>query len=538
MKAIILFAGMAMALLSSYGSTNNNKFNTLNEQASKEYLEPLRPGYKGKNPYWNINAKRFLYAPAFNFREAKGAKEYRFELKAKKGDGKWTFTANKPWNALVPIWNDVTVGDMKLTVLALDKNGEVIDTVGTRSFFRDFPFHGPYKDAVVPYRESALKAALYIHNLPYVQRFAESIIPDQKSYPHYACACKVIGSLISSECLLAQEIPSLKKEALAIALGAANFLVSESQPADAPLAYFPPTYYKGKLAQQEEHRGKTITVEAAKGVGPAFLDLFDLTADSSWFKRAIEIARTYKRLQAKDGSLPIKMVYLTGQPVNNAKAMLHPVLNLLYRLHKQYGIDEFEEMRAKGEKWMREVPLKTFDMTGQFEDVTVLIKPYENLTNCTASPYADYLLRKDHPTEEDISNARDLMRLSEDQFIHWKYAPGPDGICINCAPAVHEQYKYETPIDNSSCNVANALLSYYELTGDRLSFEKAKALIDNLTIAQHQNEGIIPTALVFKPKARTDTNLTLNCCIADIKILMRMHELTERMKAEGKFPLQ
>jgi len=534
MKNKILSVGMSLILLSSCGNTSNNPFDALNEQAAQEYLEPLRPGYEGKNPYWNVFAKRFLYAPAFDFKEAEGAKEYRFELKAEEGEGEWTFTAQKPWAALSPIWNDVSVGKMSLTVLALDEKGQVIDTVGTRQFKRDFPFSGPYKDAVIPYRESALKAALYIHNRPYVQRFAENIIPDQENYPHYACACKVIGSLISNECIVAREMPAHREEALAIAMGAANFLLSESQPADAPLAYFPPTYYKGKLQEEEEHNGKTITVEAAKGVAPAFLDLFDITADSIWFQRALNITRTYKRLQAEDGSFPIKMVYLTGEPVNDAKALLHPLLNLLDRLHRQYGLDEFEEMREKGEKWMREVPLTTFDMTGQFEDVTVHIKPYENLTNCTASPYADYLLRKENPTEEDIQNARDLMRLSEDQFIHWKYTPGPDGICINCAPAVHEQYKYETPIDNSNCNVANALLSYYELTGDRLSFEKAKALIDNLTIQQHQNEGVIPTAFFYKPQLRTDQNLTINCCVADIKILLRMHELTERMKAEGK----
>ena len=212
--------------------------------------------------------------------------------------------------------------------------------------------------------------------------------------------------------------------------------------------------------------------------------------------------------------------------------MLHPLLNFLRRLQKQYGIEEFKQMQEAGEKWMMAVPLKTFDMTGQFEDVSVMkLKPYENLTNCTASPYADYLLNKDNPTQEDIACAEDLMRLSEDQFIHWDYQYGPDGIRPRCAPAVHEQYKYETPIDNSSCNVAHPLLSYFELTGDRLAFEKAKALVDNLTIVQNQTSGVIPTALVFRSADRDmKRQITINCCFADVKMLMRMHELTQRMK--------
>ncbi len=519
-----LFAALATITLCACERQGNDTFEALNREAAEEYLQPLRPGYEGKNPYWNVFAKRFLYAPAFDFKEREGATAYRFDLTKDDGEGQWTFTADKPSSPLSPIWNDVTVGKVNLSVLAIGRDGEVIDTVGTRTFFRDYPFHGPYPGPVVPYREAALKAALYIHSLPFVKRFASETEPDLETYPHFSCACKVIGALISNECLIATEIPARREEALAIALGAARFLIEQSRPADAPLAYFPPTYYKGELQSQGENRDKTMTMEAAKGPGPAFLDLYDLTGEQEWFDRALAIARTYKKIQRADGSFPIKVDFISGEAVNTASAMLHPLLNFLERLRKQYGTDEFTAMQKAGEKWMMDVPLKSFDMTGQFEDVTVLgLQPYENLTNCTASPYADYLLRKDNPTEEEVACALDLMRLSEDQFIHWDYPVGPDGIRKRCAPAVHEQYKYETPIDNSSCNVANALLSYYDLTGNRLAFEKAKALIDNLTIQQHQNSGVIPTALVFRPVDRDiKTQITINCCFADVKMLMRM----------------
>jgi hypothetical protein len=110
---------------------------------------------------------------------------------------------------------------------------------------------------------------------------------------------------------------------------------------------------------------------------------------------------------------------------------------------------------------------------------------------------------------------------------------GPDGVKKRQAPAVHEQYKYEMPIDNSSCNVANALLSYYELTGDALALAKAKALIDNLTIQQHQNSGVIPTALVFRPVYRENkVQITLNCCFADVKTLLRMAAIADSSSKE------
>ena len=521
-----------MLALCSCGGVGKDGFEALNARAAVEYLEPVRPGYEGRNPYWNIFAKRFLYAPAFDFKEVEGAKEYRFELRAAEAGGRWSFTTSAPWASLAPVWNDVEVGNISLAVLAIGKDGQVLDTAGKREFFRDFPFHGPYNQAVVPYREAALKAALYIHTLPYVKRFATDMEPDLEAYPHFSCACKVIGALISNECLVAREIPSRRGEALAIALGAARFLVSQSLPKDAPLAFFPPTYYKGDLQESNENRGKTMAMEAAKGPGPAFLDLYDLTGDRQWLDQALGIARTYKRIQRPDGSFPIKMDFFTGEAVNGTGAMLHPLLNFLRRLSGQYGIGEFDRMRQAGEEWMRAVPLESFDMTGQFEDVSVLeLKPYENLTNCTAAPYADYLLCNEAPTEEDVADARDLIRLSEDQFVHWDYQYGPDGIRTSCAPAVHEQYKYETPIDNSSCNVANALLSYYEYTGDRLAFEKAKALVDNLTVVQNQTSGVIPTALVFRSAERDmKRQITINCCFADVKTLMRMHQITGRME--------
>jgi hypothetical protein len=46
---------------------------------------------------------------------------------------------------------------------------------------------------------------------------------------------------------------------------------------------------------------------------------------------------------------------------------------------------------------------------------------------------------------------------------------------------------------------------------------------------QHQNSGVIPTALVFRPVDRDiKTQITINCCFADVKTLMRMERLKLR----------
>jgi maltose/maltodextrin transport system substrate-binding protein len=136
-------------------------------------------------------------------------------------------------------------------------------------------------------------------------------------------------------------------------------------------------------------------------------------------------------------------------------------------------------MFERAEQWMREHTLSSFDMTGQFEDGTVLgLQPYENLTNCTAAPYATYLLGKEDMTDGELQDAIDLIRFSEDQFVFWDSPVKRYGVKLYHTPYVAEQYKYMMPVDHSACNVANAWLSLYQRTGDELSLAKAKALID------------------------------------------------------------
>ena len=164
-------------------------------------------------------------------------------------------------------------------------------------------------------------------------------------------------------------------------------------------------------------------------------------------------------------------------------------------------------------------------LTGQFEDVTVLgLQPYENLTNCTAAPYATYLLSREANAEE-IATAYELVRFSEDQFVYWDMPIGKDGYKKDSTPCVFEQYKYAMPVDNSSCNVANAMLSIYELTGDELMKAKAKALIDNITVTQCVNTGKILTT--WRVRHNTKPSFWINCSYSSACTLLRMEELTK-----------
>ena len=504
----------------------------LNAQAAEEYLQPIRPGYEGRNPFWNKFAKKFIYAPAFDFPEAEGAAAYIFTVKpVKESTSVWSFTAKTPKAPLSPIWNDITPGDVVLTVDAIDAEGKVIASVGERKFLRDYPFCGPYHDAVRDYKDAARMAIYYIHMMPAVQSWKTQTIPDM-GYDYNTYPCKIVGATIRNEVMVAREFPMLAEEAITMAKNAAAFLINMSHPAESPLAYFPPTYYLDlRFSKEDWNQGKTMTLEAC-AAGHAFLDLYDYTGEQMYYDRALGIADTYLKLQREDGSYPVKIDFKTGEPVNEVGAMLHPLLTYILRLHNQYGLTKYDIITEKGEKWMDEIAVETFNMTGQFEDVNVMgLEPYENLTNCTAAPYASYLLNKESMNEKDLNNSIDLIRLSEDQFTFWNTTPNEYGLRMMATPCVFEQYKYQKPVDHSAHNVAMAFLDLYEKTGDKLAFAKAKALVDNMTIVQNKGNGQMPTTWDFRtPYHDSNRSFWTNCTYAAVTALLRMAEITENEK--------
>ena len=564
-----LFLSLACILITVSGLCSTPKLNykKLNALAIKEYRTPVRPFVPGESPCWNHWAKDFKFAPVFDFKNIDGAVSYRYTVyqdpstsyywtvpMQQRADDlfpkhqptdttcgfftapdihspsalKWSFVAGTPNESLVKIWEDIPEGNCLLVVEAIDGSGKVVGEAGRRTFIRDFPFHGPYPESPRPYREAALRGAWYVHTMPGIQYWSGHSEPDL-SYKHNTYACKVIGATIRLEVLLARLAPTAAEECITIARNAADFLMSQSQAPGSPLAYFPPTYYKGQIASAAaENQGATMMMEASMAA-QALLDLYDYTGDRTYWEHAIGIAQTYRRIQAEDGSYPVKVIIATGKPVteNTGKAMLHHLLFFLQRLHNQYGLDDFMDCMTKGEQWMHNNPVREFDMHGQFEDVSVLgWKQYQNLTNATSAPYASYLLRKQRVTEADLQDVKDLMMLCEDQFVHWNALPNRNGFRQIPTPGVYEQYEYRVPIDCSNCNVANAWLDLYDYNGDKLAFAKAKALVDAIANVQNACNGRIETTWDMRPyNGDRGRAFWVNCTLSSVQILLRMAEL-------------
>ena len=146
MKRLAFLLLVSTLGLSAFAGTPVLNYKRLNAQAAREYNVPVRPGYEGRNPFWNGFSCKFIYAPAFGFPTVEGAVSYRYTLTTKAGDRSWSFTADKPDRALSKVWKDVPPGDVVLTVQGLDKTGAPVGEPATRSFFRDFPSRAPTRN--------------------------------------------------------------------------------------------------------------------------------------------------------------------------------------------------------------------------------------------------------------------------------------------------------------------------------------------------------------------------------------------------------
>ena len=503
---------------------------SLTEAAAADYLVPLRPGGVDGSPFWNIHANRFLYAPAFDFKSVEGAAQYRFTLMQNGHDGR-IFYSDIPTSDLSSVWNELAADSVRIVVEGVAKDGSVVGLAGKRNFFRAYPFVAREDSPARGYREAALKACLYVHNMPAVQNWKTSCEPDM-SYPYNAYVCKIIGATIRTECLLAKELPYLREDALAIALNAARYLVMMAQNDGTILEGWPPTYgvaptdttsHPAKVARL--NAGKMMVLEASVP-GEAYLDLYDATGDEIWKDRAYQVALTFGKIQGEDGSWPTRIDRFNGSQIGQTKAFPGHILRFLRRCVGDYRMTHLQGVIDKAEAYISDVAMKSFDLTGQFEDSLYdVLQPYSNLTNFTASPYADYLLTKASPTQEDVRNAKDLIRLSEDQFVHWDFPADSSGFKDRVTPCVNEQYYYEVPVDASTADVCDGYLALYEYNGDKLALAKAKALLNALTRAQNPVTGQIPTSLQYNggytPKAE---DFWLNCSWWSAKALLRLEK--------------
>jgi len=495
------------------------------QQVKNETRTAIRPG----PPFWNMHAKRFMYAPSFDFPEIKAANLYRFTANSRTDGQTYTFQADNPKSTLSPVWPDLPVGRIKLVVEGLNQEGGVIGVAGSREFYKAAAFNGPYQGAEMNYRESARVALHLLFLQEPVQHWLQSEKPDER-YTLYCYPSKIIGAVAEGMLLYAGLSSDDSLAALGIAKRAADFLISISEPAQAPLAFFPPTY-RGNELSAATYRGQ-LMLNTPSEAARIYLDLFDMSGEDRYFLAAKQIADTYLKLQLPSGTWKLKLYLDSGKAVDQNDLIPVGVIRLFDRLNGQYDLDQYQKARDRALEWIFQNPLKTYNWEGQYEDVMPQ-HAYQNLTQHQACDFALYLLNPQLRNETGIQTARELCRFAEDQFVVWERPLPDEGNSFNwLTPCVLEQYHFYEAVDASAAKLIATYQALHEATGDDLYLAKAISLANNMTAIQKRYDGRYSTW--WRSHELAADQDWLNCAVYDARVMLEFDSHIASLNAENE----
>jgi len=496
-----------------------------------DVAKPVRLGGVDGQPFWNGSSYLFMYPPAFDFKTVAGAANYRFTA-IDDFHRTHQMTAAKPTACLAPIWAQIpAAGFVTVVCEGLDAKGVSCGVAGMRRFWKSVPFRpGSYKSAARPYADAAARACEYIWSLPNTKRLLEKGEPD----PAYSLNCypsKMNAAVIRTMLRYARLRPDRKADAMKVARAAADHLLGISQPAEAPLAYFPPTY-RGSANTAKDYAGQNMLLYPATAA-LAYLELAAETGEPKYRTAAELIGRTYLKLQGKDGTWPLKVWEKDGTPVQANRAFPMTQIELFEKL---YALTKDSAWRTAADRafvCIEKGPLANWNWDCQFEDVNPATA-YKALSKHNACSTAMYLLKRFPGDAKRLAQARELLRFSEDQFVYWESPCRADGAGPRTGtpegkgivgwlwdyrawhtPGVGEQYGWEMPIDSSNDKLIRTYLALYAAEHRQLDLAKARALGDALTNIQDA-KGCIRTQMLKRPDA---DSIWINCLGATVDAL-------------------
>ena len=514
--AIAIMVGSAVAV--EPNAVNQQTISNLYAAVAADLENPVRPGGVDGRPFWNVNGRgmRYIYPPAFDFAPVPGAAKYRFTV-LDDVLNEHVFDADSQMADLSPVWRDVPVGFVRVQVDGLTADGRVLGTGGVRRFWRCAPYEpGTYKGRPWSYMECVRRYYPVLFNHQNTQHFLKHGTPDGKTdllniYPSKMNAALIRGMLRYSRMSKEHGVDALK-----IAKRVADFMISISQPADTPLAHFPPTYramagQKTNFANQR-YMGQNMLVYPAV-VGLAYLELHAACGEPRYLDAALGIARTYKRLQLPEGTWYLKMWERDGSPVvgdaGKRPVRLTPirVCNYMEKLSAATDDAQWREVADRAFAYIEKGPLMTWDWSAQFED-TPPSEGYRNPASSDAMSVALYLLRRYPQDAARRGQARELMRWVEDQFVYWRKPCRADGRSVLCGPdrgfnpwerpgsqgrdfaewvnepGVAEKYTWSVMENSLTASMMHLYAEFYKLEGDELCLAKARTLGDSIVRVQ------------------------------------------------------
>ena len=498
-----------------------------------DVARPVRPiGVDGQEG-WNVRASLFMYPPTFAFAKVSGAVRYRF--RATDGAGRLhTFEAAEPNASLVPVWKDIPVGWVSLEVKGVGSDGKELGTAGARRFWKKAPYRpGSYPPAKRPYAEAARMAYLNVLQSESVGILARTGDIDRR-YPHNCYPAKMMSRLIFGMVELSELDPSLRDKAMKVAENAADWMLAHTIKPPSPLAGFPVTYdHHPEAANVEPTAPARISkarADVSMNIYPAnmaraYIALFAANGKSKYLEAAKAVAERYIALQGEDGSWWLDQKISDGRALGNHRVMpVRGVIPMFEALARETGDVRYRNAADRAFAYVENSPLRNWNWEGQFEDTGAAPK-YQNLTKHDACSTAIYLLERFPGDRRRLTQARELLRFSEDQFVFWEkpYTPANEPTNIpewnrpwagkwEC-PSVTEQYSCYRPIDASAAKLIQTYLALYRAEGDPLDLAKARTLGDEATRMQ-RDDGFIPTFWSDHPHVTRDNWVNCMLCTA------------------------
>lgn len=516
---IYIFSLVSISLFAQKGSTNI----AFCEQSKLESLTPIRPGIIGKQPFWNEKAVMFKYAPSFQNDNTSWIIPkpgyYRYTAFSFANKQEYNFRSDTPYEALTPIWDKLPDGEVYLKVEAISMDEKDSYLAGSRMFFKTASFCPPYPAAKYAYNEALGKGLNFMYHQPHIQSWLKTGKPDHESHKLYCYSALEVGSVVNAMLLYNKYFPQ-NDTSILIACKAADYIIANAEPASAPLAFFPKVY-EGTDMFAGNYKGEVIMTEPAS-TGMSFLDLYDRTGQKKYLRAAIQIADTYLNTQLACGTWDIRIYKESGKPASEELCIPINIVNFLSMLTDKYKYPRYQKSINTALAWIWENPMKTFNWTGQFEDVAAH-KPYQNLSKYEASWFAQYLLNNIEKDSSYIPLAKELIAFCEDQFVVWEN-PGINDNWGNSSerwhtPAVLEQYMCYVPIDASAVQMINTFYLAFEKTNQAMYREKAMALANSIVNTQKE-DGMIPTFWV-----PGFTEFWNNCMVSSLTMLSKLNSV-------------
>jgi len=430
---------------------------------------------------------------------------YRVRVhKAKDQAAPLEFTVKQPWEPLTEAWAKLAAGEYRLEVQGIGADGKELGTrPWSTAFEKVVTFQGPYfAGPARPYKEAALALARWTCDHPTLGFLRGHEIYSPPGAGDNGGSQILTGAISAG--LVRYRLstdPSEREAGLMLAIETGDHMRAGCLSRGGM-----PKCYKEGIANTHLF-------------GTAFLDLYAATGDARWREAAEMVAKAYAQRQLPSGTWA-EMEQGGGRALDPATmeprvpaeqaifdAGLIPgihgphlaeydcseVLWFLGRVRTELKTDTFRDCEEKAFRWVMDHSVKEFFWRDQGHHSPCMVPPFR-YKGRAPSYFALYLLECAPADRRDLSLVAELMRFCETRHMDWSR---PDPAAVRAVtPNLVSGSERETgsPIWIGS-RFAMVWAQLGQRTGNRLHMEKARAMMDAITHAQHPVTGNVGPSL-------------------------------------------